>query len=69
MDENQKSEEAPEDAIDQAFMRGYDEEEEINECNECGEFVKGEPVQRTVDGEKFGFCSKDCATDFQDGMS
>ena len=45
-----------------AFMKGYNDEKEPDECAECGTAVKEErKVVRAMDDEEYVFCSEDCA--------
>ncbi|PIZ51004.1 hypothetical protein COY27_05100 [Candidatus Woesearchaeota archaeon CG_4_10_14_0_2_um_filter_33_13] len=58
-----------EDEFGTDFMDGYDDDEEVEECSECGSAVHEErKVIRTIGGEKFTFCSKECADEFEETM-
>ncbi|MEK6937746.1 MAG: hypothetical protein AABX04_01750 [Nanoarchaeota archaeon] len=52
------------------FLKGFeDDEKEAEECAECGERVKAEKkVTREVEGEKYIFCSKECADEFEESL-
>ncbi len=74
-DEEEKSEEkvAEEDldtTEEDGFLEGFeDDDEEAEECAECGEVVKAEKkVARDIEGEKYVFCSKECADEFEESL-
>lgn len=74
-DEEEKSEEkvAEEDldtTEEDGFLEGFeDDDEEAEECAECGEVVKAEKkVTRDIEGEKYVFCSKECADEFEESL-
>jgi len=55
---------------EEGFMRGYSEDEKVEECAECGSAVDEESkITKEVDGEKFTFCSETCAVEFDESMS
>ena len=57
------------DSSEEAFMRGYDNEEKIKECPECGVSIEeDEGIIIKIDDGKVTFCSKICAQDYQEGM-
>ncbi|HLD79249.1 MAG TPA: hypothetical protein VJA18_01690 [Candidatus Nanoarchaeia archaeon] len=52
---------------EEGFMRGYSDEEEADECAECGSAVSEEKkIEKEVDGEKLTFCSVSCADEFEE---
>ena len=53
---------------EEAFMRGYSDEEEVATCAECGIAIKGEHLSKEVDGETHKFCSKDCIREFEESL-
>jgi predicted sulfurtransferase len=63
----EQSEQEPEDS----FMTGYDEDDEPQECAECGAAIKEErkKIVKEVEGETYVFCSKQCAQEFEDSLS
>ncbi len=67
MEENKKNYEEEDDDAD-AFMEGYMDEEEVQECDECGSAIRDSPITKEVDGEKRNFCSKVCADEFEETM-
>ncbi len=57
------------DSPDGGFMRGYEEDEVVIECAECGTAVKEEKkLTRKIGDEEYFFCSKTCAHDFEESM-
>ncbi|MBI2103231.1 hypothetical protein HYT55_05285 [Candidatus Woesearchaeota archaeon] len=58
------------DSSEDGFMQGYLDEEEAQECVECGAAVREEKkAVREVDGETYVFCSDNCANEFEESMS
>ena len=56
-------------ADDDAFAKGYKDEDEVLECAECGGAVKeGKKVIRAIAEEDYTFCCKECADDFQESL-
>ena len=54
---------------EQAFMKGYEAEEEIEECAECGSALhEQKKVVKQFDGDAVQFCSADCAEDFAESI-
>jgi len=54
---------------EEAFMKGYHEEGEIEECAECGVAIdEGKGISKDVAGEVFTFCSKECQGEFEEGI-
>ena len=52
---------------EEGFLKGYSDEEETDECAECGSAVNEEKrVEKEVDGEKLTFCSESCADEFEE---
>ncbi len=59
-----------EDTDDEGFMKGYADDEEVEECAECGAAIKEKKkVTREIEGEEYVFCSKSCADDFEESMA
>lgn len=55
---------------DDGFMQGYLDEEESEECVECGAAVREEKKTiREIDGEAYVFCSENCAKEFEESIS
>jgi hypothetical protein len=55
-------------AEEEAFMRGYSDEEEEIVCAECGVAIRGKSLTKEIDGETHRFCSDDCVKEFEEGM-
>ena len=51
---------------DEAFMEGFEDEMEVDECAECGSDLREETFQKTIDGDSLSFCTTDCAKDYKD---
>ena len=56
------------DSAEAGFMKGYSNEEKIEECAECGGALRESKVVKQFDDEAYGFCSKDCVEDFADSI-
>lgn len=55
---------------EEGFMEGYNEEEEVEECAECGVALKpGKRLAREIEGEEYLFCSKSCADEFEETLA
>jgi len=60
-----------EDATEEdGFKEGFeDDDKEAEECSECGTAISAEKrVVRTIEGEQYVFCSKECADEFEDSL-
>ncbi len=71
IDEEEKStvEEGGLDSSEEAFMKGYDNEEKIKECPECGASIEeDEGIVTEIDGENKTFCSEICVNDYKEGL-
>lgn len=55
-------------AEEEAFMRGYSDEEETVTCAECGAAIRGKSLTKEIDGETHHFCSEGCAQEFEEGL-
>lgn len=70
-DENyaDKSSSESEESDDESFMEGYDEDETVEECAECGLALKeGKKVTREIEGDEYNFCSETCAKEFEESI-
>ncbi len=57
------------DSNEEAFMKGYELDEDVAECEECGGAIHGEKkVERVVDEETHLFCSETCADDYKESI-
>jgi hypothetical protein len=48
------------------FMDGYTDDEEVEECAECGSAIHETKIVKIIDGETYNFCSEACAKEFED---
>ena len=55
---------------DEGFTMGYAEDNETEECAECGLALRHKKkVTKPIEGEEYVFCSEDCAKDFEESMA
>lgn len=68
--EEQLLEQGEIESTEEAFLRGYAEDEEVTECAECGKAIEREDkrVSKEINNETYTFCSKDCAKDFEESV-
>ncbi len=67
--EEEDSSENDSDSPEEGFLQGYSEEEEAEECAECGGAVSDEQkVAKEIEGEEYTFCSKHCKDDFEESF-
>ena len=58
------------DSSEEGFIRGYTEDEKIEECAECGTSIsEGKGIAKEIEGEKYTFCSKSCADEFEESLA
>ncbi|MEK6950863.1 MAG: hypothetical protein AABX13_04035 [Nanoarchaeota archaeon] len=58
------------DEEEEGFIQGYEKEEEVEECAECGLAIKEKrKVLREIEGEEYAFCSITCADEFEETMA
>ena len=58
------------DTPEEAFMKGFNQEEEVDECDECGSAIeKGSGIVKNLEGESRTFCSKICVEEYEEGIS
>ena len=68
--EGQLVEQGGMDSNEEAFMKGYTEDDVVIECAECGGAVTEEKrVIEEIDGEKQVFCCADCAKEFKESLA
>ncbi len=60
---------ADEDEEDEAFTRGYANEDDIDECSECGIALRKKKITKVIESEEYAFCSEECAKDFEESMA
>ena len=56
------------DSSEEAFMRGYSEDEEVEECAECGAAIHEKKVVKTIEEEPRIFCSEICAKEYEESL-
>jgi hypothetical protein len=67
--EEQMVEQGAMDSSEEGFMAGYAEEEEIEECSECGGAIKPEKkVVKEISEETYKFCCEQCAKEFEENI-
>jgi hypothetical protein len=55
---------------EEGFIKGYSQDEEIEECAECGAAIDEEKkVVSKIKDEEYHFCSKECAKEFVESTS
>ncbi len=53
---------------EEAFMEGYEDDMEVDECQECGSALREETFTKTIDAQDLQFCNIDCARDFKNSL-
>ena len=54
---------------EEGFMKGYSDDEVVEECAECGSAIDEEGrVTKEIDKDFHKFCSKDCAEEFEENL-
>jgi len=67
--EGEEESEGDADAPEEGFLKGYTEDEEVEECAECGGAVGEEQkVAKEIEGESYTFCSKHCKEEFEESF-
>ncbi len=55
---------------EEGFMKGYSDDDEVEECAECGGAINPEKkVVREFDDEEYAFCSEACAKEFEENLN
>ena len=71
-DEENKTDNAiseSEETDDDSYMEGYEEDEKVEECAECGIAIKeGKKITKEIEGEEFIFCSELCIKEFEESL-
>jgi ferredoxin len=58
------------DSHEEGFMRGYEQEEEIVECEECGSACPEEKrITVEIQEEKHTFCSETCVQEYKESIA
>lgn len=56
-------------STEEGFMKGYSDEDVVEECAECGSAIDEEgKVAKELDGDMYRFCSKSCCEEFEENM-
>jgi hypothetical protein len=55
-----------EEDTESGFMDGYSDDDEVEECAECGSAIHEKRIVKTIEGEMFVFCSEICAKEFEE---
>ena len=50
------------------FMDGYSDDDEVEECAECGSAIHEKRIVKTFDGEAYVFCSEICAHEYEETL-
>ena len=67
--EGEEEAEGEVDTPEEGFLKGYSEDEEVQECAECGGAVGEEKkVAKEIEGESYTFCSKHCKEEFEESF-
>ena len=53
---------------EEAFMRGYSDEEEVQACSECGNALRETKIVKNFEGQNHTFCCEDCAKEYAEGL-
>jgi len=54
---------------EKAFLKGYLQEDKIQECAECGSALNEENlIVKEIDSEKCLFCCKECVKDYEESI-
>ena len=55
---------------EEGFLKGYNEDEEVKVCEECGTALREgkKSFHKEINGEEHVFCSKSCAEDYEETM-
>ena len=55
---------------EEAFLQGYNEDEKVHICEECGSALREgkKSFHKEINGEDHTFCSKSCAEEFEETM-
>jgi hypothetical protein len=67
--ESKKEQFIEEDDLESSFMKGYSDDDKIDECAECGSAVNDEKkLVREIEGEEYTFCSDICEKEFKESI-
>ncbi len=67
--EEQMLEQGGLDSTEEGFMKGYAEDDDVIECEECGSAIdEDKKVVKEIEGENHNFCSKECAKEYEESI-
>ena len=55
-----------EEDLESGFMDGYSDDDEVEECAECGSAIHEKRIVKSIEGEEYIFCSEICAKEFEE---
>ena len=50
------------------FMQGYVQEEDVQECDECGSALYEKIIKTSIEEKPYKFCSEECRSDFKETL-
>jgi hypothetical protein len=50
------------------YLKGFEEEEEVEECAECGSALRDNCISKEIAGEVLKFCCEACVKDYEDSI-
>ncbi len=50
------------------FMKGFEDEDEVEECAECGRAIHENPIAKAIKGESLQFCTVECSDDHEESV-
>ena len=53
---------------DDDYLKGFEDEEEVEECAECGSALRDNCITKEVAGEVLKFCCEACVKDYEDSI-
>lgn len=55
------------DELEEGFMKGYNQEEKVGECANCGQILTEEDIiEEEINGKSYQFCCEECASEFEE---
>ena len=51
---------------EETLLKSFEEEEDVDECSECGGAIREKVITKEVDEEILKFCSEGCAKDYEE---
>ncbi len=50
------------------YLAGFEYEEDVEECEECGAAIRDKGISREINGEMFNFCCRECADEYEESV-